>query len=31
MIQLDVHWRSQDNALLAVKEQNRPVGELLKS
>ena len=29
-IQLDVHWRSQDSALLAVKEQNRPVGELLK-
>ena len=30
-IQLDVHRRSQDSALLAVKERNRPVGELLKS
>ena len=28
-IQLDVHRRSQDSALLAVKERNRPVGELL--
>ena len=31
IIQLDVHRRSQDSALLAVKERNRPVGELLKS
>ena len=30
-IQLDVHRRSQDSALLAVKERDRPVGELLKS
>ena len=30
-IQFDVHQRSQDSALLAVKERNRPVGELLKS
>ena len=30
VIQLDVHRRSQDSALLAVKERNRPVGELLK-
>ena len=30
-IQLHVHRRSQDSALLAVKERNRPVGELLKS
>ena len=30
-IQLDVNRRSQDSALLAVKERNRPVGELLKS
>ena len=30
-IQLEVHRRSQDSALLAVKERNRPVGELLKS
>ena len=29
IIQLDVHRRSQDSALLAVKERNRPVGELL--
>ena len=30
-IQLDVHRRSQDSALRAVKERNRPVGVLLKS
>ena len=29
IIQLDVHRRSQDSALLALKEQDRPVGELL--
>ena len=28
-IQIDVHRRSQDSALLAVKERDRPVGELL--
>ena len=30
-IQLDVHRRSQNSALLAVKERNRLVGELLKA
>ena len=30
-IQLDAHRQSQDSALLAVKERNRPVGKLLKS
>ena len=31
IIQLNVHRRSQYSALLAAKERNKPVGELLKS